>query len=153
MKAHCFNCGKDPADHWHHVVPKSKGGTAMVPLCVECHAKVHNRRSMSASELTKEGLRKAKARGVKLGGPKLSEARKKAHKAIKEAKKERNKQYWPIIKAIINDGGGSSLRRIAECLNSKKVKTPRNGKWTATSVRRVIASQYKDKEEQKVFSF
>ena len=125
----------------------------MVPLCVDCHAKVHDRRSMSASELTKEGLRKAKARGVKLGNPNPAKSLKKAHKANTEAKQKRNESYFKIIEQLKRKGMGRTLEQIASYFNENGIRTPRNGKWTATSVSRVIASQYKDKEEQKVFSF
>lgn len=36
----CFECGK-PAEHRHHVVPRSLGGTKTIPLCTPCHRKVH----------------------------------------------------------------------------------------------------------------
>jgi hypothetical protein len=36
----CIECGAE-AEHRHHVVPRSKGGSATVPLCKICHAKAH----------------------------------------------------------------------------------------------------------------
>ena len=36
----CIECNK-PAQEQHHVIPKSLGGNATVPLCNGCHAKVH----------------------------------------------------------------------------------------------------------------
>lgn len=39
----CFECGRD-AHHQHHVVPRSRGGTKTVPLCVDCHSKAHDTR-------------------------------------------------------------------------------------------------------------
>jgi hypothetical protein len=54
----CFNC-HNLADHMHHVVPKSKGGLQMVPLCHNCHAKVHDVERMQTSYLVKLGLMKA----------------------------------------------------------------------------------------------
>ena len=53
----CFECGA-AAEHQHHVVPRVKKGTATVPLCIECHAKVHNTNSMTKSYLSKLGLMK-----------------------------------------------------------------------------------------------
>lgn len=55
----CFNCD-NVAEHLHHVVPKVKGGTKTVPLCTDCHSKVHDT-TMATSYLTKLGLMKAKA--------------------------------------------------------------------------------------------
>jgi 5-methylcytosine-specific restriction endonuclease McrA len=31
-----------PASHQHHVVPRSLGGVATVPLCHDCHGKAHS---------------------------------------------------------------------------------------------------------------
>lgn len=43
IKRHlCFECGSDKNIHYHHVVPKSKGGTQMIPLCANHHSIVHN---------------------------------------------------------------------------------------------------------------
>ena len=36
----CFECGK-PAEHEHHVVPVVLGGKKKIPLCADCHSKVH----------------------------------------------------------------------------------------------------------------
>lgn len=64
----CFNCDNE-AEHLHHVVPRSVGGTAMVPLCTRCHGLAHHIK-MSSSNLIKLGLERAKAKGKKLGRPK-----------------------------------------------------------------------------------
>lgn len=64
----CFECGK-PAQHAHHVVPKSKGGTRTIPLCHDCHALVHDMERMTTAELTKRGLKKAAQEGRTGGRP------------------------------------------------------------------------------------
>lgn len=58
----CFECG-DVAEHEHHVVPKSKGGTKVVPLCSRCHGMVHDEDMVTWRTLHKEGIAKAKAEG------------------------------------------------------------------------------------------
>jgi len=63
----CFECGSKEAIHYHHVVPDSLGGTQTLPLCSECHGKVHDRKFVDISFLVKEGLRKRKEQGVILG--------------------------------------------------------------------------------------
>jgi hypothetical protein len=67
----CWECEKESAHlHDHHVVPRSRGGTKTVPLCQLCHSKAHHRnKSMSTSQLTKEGLARRKAEGYILGAP------------------------------------------------------------------------------------
>lgn len=60
MSADCFECG-EPATENHHVIPKSLGGKATVPLCSECHARVHGLDEVkrgSHRELTMRGLDK-----------------------------------------------------------------------------------------------
>ena len=61
----CWECGRR-AEHEHHVIPKVLGGKRTVPLCGECHAKVHGRR-LASSLLIRAGQAAAKAKGVKLG--------------------------------------------------------------------------------------
>jgi hypothetical protein len=66
----CFECGKQ-AKHEHHVVPKTLGGTKTVPLCEECHSKVHNK-DLSVSKLQKEAVKRTielfKKEGKQWGG-------------------------------------------------------------------------------------
>jgi hypothetical protein len=63
----CFECNST-AQHAHHVVPRKLGGTRTIPLCLDCHGKVHDR-NMSAPVLIKNGLDRAKAAGKILGCP------------------------------------------------------------------------------------
>lgn len=63
----CFECGA-PKEEMHHVVPKSKGGTKTIPLCVDCHGKAHDtshRRLMI--DAAKKGIKKYVENGGKLG--------------------------------------------------------------------------------------
>lgn len=59
-KHSCFECGK-PTQEMHHPIPQSMGGTKVIPLCVECHDKVHDglgRRRDQHAVLTSQGLAK-----------------------------------------------------------------------------------------------
>ncbi len=60
----CFECGA-PADHEHHVVPRSLGGTRTVPLCAICHGKAHGRERgfRNTPELTRAALAAKRSRG------------------------------------------------------------------------------------------
>lgn len=65
----CFECGA-PATERHHVVPVSLGGTKTIPLCGECHAKVHDisgRRRNKLRDLTKNSLEKRREQLAKDG--------------------------------------------------------------------------------------
>ncbi len=94
------------------------------------------------SQRTKAALAAAKARGVKLGNPRLSEAgggdTTKARK-VKIAKADGYAQAMqPVIVDIIGDSR-PSLRTIAGVLNERGFTTARGCSWTATSVQRVMA--------------
>ena len=62
----CFECG-DPAEHQHHVVPRSLGGTRTVPLCERCHGLVHDRGMVGQARLTRLALQGKKERGELVG--------------------------------------------------------------------------------------
>lgn len=66
MSTNCFECDA-PAEHYHHVVPRSLGGTRTIPLCIACHSKVHGR-PLTSSRLIKAGRARAKAEGKIWGG-------------------------------------------------------------------------------------
>jgi DNA invertase Pin-like site-specific DNA recombinase len=88
---------------------------------------------------TKAALAAAKARGVKLGGPKLASARKQAVKALKLAADRHAANVIPVIHEV-RRAGATTLREIAQALNARGISTPRGGQWHATSVRNVLAS-------------
>ena len=64
----CCECESGNDIHMHHVVPRSLGGTKMVPLCNLCHAKVHNEALSKTTSLVKKAMSAKKERGEKLGG-------------------------------------------------------------------------------------
>ena len=74
----CFECNK-PAECDHHVVPRVKGGTKTVPLCLECHGKVHGIDAVRFKALQRIGIAQAKARGAykgrRTGTPKADKLR------------------------------------------------------------------------------
>jgi hypothetical protein len=65
----CFECGTIGKLDFHHVVPKSKGGTKMIPLCLLCHSKVHGEHMLEfrllGAEARKKKLREHKEKGIK----------------------------------------------------------------------------------------
>lgn len=139
----CFICYNKATEN-HHVIPKSLGGKKTIPLCSECHAKVHGNESLrkdNHSYLTKKGLQRAKARGIKLGNPKnlTDKARKKAWKANsqKAANKKENIQAKEKIKHLLNLDPTISLRGIAKELNDNGYKTSRGSEFKATTVKRL----------------
>jgi hypothetical protein len=90
------------------------------------------------SERTKAALAAAKARGVKLGGPKLAQARKVAVAAIEAAADNHAANVLPLIREI-KKAGATTLREIADALNARGVSTARGGRWHAMTVSNVLA--------------
>lgn len=140
MDKKCFECGK-PATEDHHVIPQSLGGTQTVPLCGCCHDRVHEggwKRRDNHAELTKEGLRRAKERGVVLGNQtNLAEAAKKGGESMVKAANEFALKIYKIIKPLRDQG--MTLYQLAEHLNNNDVKTYRDAKWYTSSVQNVWA--------------
>jgi DNA invertase Pin-like site-specific DNA recombinase len=96
------------------------------------------------SQRTKAALAAAKARGVKLGNPRGAApmAAGRAEGAIRAGERHRAKadSWAEKRRAAVNElvaGGIGSNNAIARELNGRMILTPRNGLWTATSVRRL----------------
>lgn len=90
------------------------------------------------SDRTRRGLAAAKARGVKLGGPRLVEARESAVASIKAGADRHAANVLPIVREI-QQAGARTLRDVAEALNARGIPTPRGGQWYAASVRNILA--------------
>ena len=67
----CFECGSENNIHYHHVVPKSLGGTNTIPLCDICHGKVHGEHMLKIQRLAaisrKKNIEKKKELGLPSG--------------------------------------------------------------------------------------
>ena len=87
---------------------------------------------------TKSALAAAKAKGVRLGNPRLGEARGRAVAALQTEADRATGNVVPII-AEIRKSGAMSLRAIAEALNARGVPTRRGDRWHAMSVRNALA--------------
>lgn len=73
LPKHCVNCGSTKSLVYHHIVPVAFDGndipSNIAVLCSNCHSKVHFRKNncIDHNALIKEGIRKAKERGVRFG--------------------------------------------------------------------------------------
>jgi DNA invertase Pin-like site-specific DNA recombinase len=97
------------------------------------------------SERTKAALAAAKARGVKLGNPNGARCLRGTQVGNKEAVaavKQKAQEHANNLRAIVEDiraQGITSIRKIAEELNSRAVLAPRGGEWQPTTVVRLLA--------------
>jgi DNA invertase Pin-like site-specific DNA recombinase len=91
------------------------------------------------SERTKEGLRAAKAKGVKLGSPKGaahlgSKYQHLATTALKVKADSFARKLGPLVQEI-EAQGHTSLSAIARELNARSIRTSKGGKWHPSTVR------------------
>jgi DNA invertase Pin-like site-specific DNA recombinase len=91
----------------------------------------HEREAISAR--TKAALAAAKARGKKLGGPKLNDARILGRAANKANADRFAANTLPVVKQI-QSSGITTLRSIAAALAARGVPTARGGAWTPVQV-------------------
>jgi DNA invertase Pin-like site-specific DNA recombinase len=113
-------------------------GRDVDPFVLHLFAALAEKERTLISARTRDALARAKARGVKLGGPKLAEARKKARAAVKRIADANMANVLPIVREI-QKAGGASLHQIADALNARGVSTPRGGRWHAKSVANLLA--------------
>ena len=90
------------------------------------------------SEDTIAALAAAKARGVKLGGPKLAEARVLATQAVIGNADRFARNVVPIVREI-QAAGITTLVGVADALNARGIKTRQDRKWYATQVKNLLA--------------
>jgi DNA invertase Pin-like site-specific DNA recombinase len=117
-------------------------GSDVDPFILHLFAALAEKERALISVRTKAALAAAKARGVTLGNPRLTETRQAAHKAAAVANEAAADQHaanvLPIIRQI-KRAGATTLREIADALNARGVQTARGGQWYATTVSNVLA--------------
>jgi DNA invertase Pin-like site-specific DNA recombinase len=113
-------------------------GSDVDPFILHLFAALAEKERMMIGARTKAALAAAKARGVKLGGPKLHQARKVALATIEATADNHAANVLPIIREI-RKAGASTLREIADALNARGVQTARGGRWYAMTVSNVLA--------------
>jgi DNA invertase Pin-like site-specific DNA recombinase len=101
-------------------------GPEVDPVVLHLYAALAEKERAMISRRTKDALRAAKARGVVLGNPRLSEAREAAKASQRAAKAGHEANVRPIIEEI-KRSGAVILRAIADALNARGVQTARGG--------------------------
>jgi DNA invertase Pin-like site-specific DNA recombinase len=107
-------------------------------LTLHILAAVAEHEAKMISSRTKEALAAAKARGVKLGGPKLAEAQVMGRAVVMAEADRHAANVLPVIRAI-EAAGVTGLVHVAAALNARGIKTRRGGSWYASTVRNLLA--------------
>ena len=89
------------------------------------------------AQRTRDALQAAKARGKRLGNPKLAAARKRAIEGNRAAAGRYAANVLPVIREI-QASGVKSLRGIARALAARGVPTARGGAWTPVQVSDIL---------------
>jgi DNA invertase Pin-like site-specific DNA recombinase len=111
-------------------------------LTIGVMALVAEEEARATSARTKAALAAAKARGVRLGNPRLrpgdSETAASARAAWSSAARKRADEVMPYLNAACR-AGATTLQQLADALTARGVRAPRGGEqWRPWQVRRVL---------------
>ena len=140
----CWECDDIGEIHDHHVVPRSKGGTKTVPLCLKCHSKVHGKQLTSGKLVSAAYQRLIKKHGkgnFKWGDPKkLVEGRNTSLRNRRLKSLQRCKELWLACKDI-DPRQAMTWRQKAKKLNELGLKSP-TGKQLSFGTLRAACIRY-----------
>lgn len=111
-------------------------GPDVSPFMLHIYAAVAEQERAMISHRTKEALAAAKARGQKLGNPKIEKAQEAAAKVRIANADAFASNVIPIIREI--QATGASMRQTADALNRRGIPTARGGTWAATQVSDIL---------------
>jgi DNA invertase Pin-like site-specific DNA recombinase len=113
-------------------------------LTVGIMAMMAEEEGRAISRRTKEALAAAKRRGTVLGGYRGAKITRRIREAGNNVQRQlaqrRAGDLLPIIKEL-QAAGATSLKAVADGLNSRNIPTAHGGKWQPTQVMRVLARQ------------
>lgn len=106
------------------------------PFMLHLYAALAEKERAMIAKRTRDALAAAKARGTRLGNPRLAEAQAKGAARNREAAKAFGSKVLPIVREL--QAKGASLRAIATELNGRGIETARGGRWAATQVSDIL---------------
>jgi DNA invertase Pin-like site-specific DNA recombinase len=109
-------------------------GPDIDPFMLHIYAAVAEKERSLISQRTKAALAAKKARGEPLGNPRLAEAQSKGVASIKAEADAFAANVRPIIMSL----GPMSANAMARELNARRIATANGGRWSATTVLRVL---------------
>jgi DNA invertase Pin-like site-specific DNA recombinase len=105
-------------------------------LTIHILAAVAEHEREAISKRTKDALKAARARGIRLGNPDPIPAAQRAVTVLKEQTQQFHTTLRPLIQNLRLQG--YTLAKIADELNSRNVQTARGGLWYAATVRNIL---------------
>jgi DNA invertase Pin-like site-specific DNA recombinase len=112
-------------------------GPDVDPFVLHLFAALAEKERSLISTRTRQALAAAKERGVTLGNPRLSVARKSALETVSTEADRFAANVLPIIREA-QKAGAKTLREVAAALNARGVATARGGQWYAKSVANIL---------------
>lgn len=106
------------------------------PFMLHLYAALAEKERALISLRTKDALAAARARGTRLGNPRIAEAREKARQQVTSGADRFARNVAPLIREI-RATGANTYRAIASALNARGVPTARGGQWEAATVRNI----------------
>ena len=113
-------------------------GPDVPPFLLHILASVAEQERRLISERTRAALTAAKARGVKLGNPKLKEARAPMLAAKRAQADAFAREIEPIL-AEARAAGATTLQALANALTARGISTPTGRRWAPQSVKNLLA--------------
>ena len=142
-KKSCFECGSNEELHFHHPVPKSRGGTRTIPLCEPCHSKAHHRdKNMTTSKITTEALARLRQEGRALGAP----GRVRYGWSNKGGFLVKNEEEQLILQeAIVLRSQGYSYPKIADHFTETGRYNRKGNRFTKQAIRQMFVKRENNK--------
>ena len=129
-KTNCFECGSEKDIQMHHPVPRSRGGTMVIPLCSDCHNLAHHRkRNMNINTLTREALKAKRDRGEWIGRPPFGFRINTETKSF-----EITDMYYAIHKILRMKARGKKQKQIIE----KMTELYPNESWSQSKISKLV---------------
>ena len=111
-------------------------GPDIDPSILHIYAALAEKERAVISARTKEALARAKAKGARLGNPRVDEVRGKGAESMKAAADRFAANILPLIRRLKTES--KSLRESANVLNERGVPTARGGKWAPTQIADIL---------------
>jgi DNA invertase Pin-like site-specific DNA recombinase len=92
----------------------------------------------AASDRSRDALREARRRGVKLGSPRPEIGSRAGVAALRARADAHAEEIAPVLRELLLSNPAASLRDLAALLDRLEIPTPRRGRWGPSAVRNAL---------------